>query len=100
MINWSMLSWMRFLPLPIVSLLSVAGFVLVAMVSWLWLWLAIPMMVLTSLGFFDLFHPTNNLLRIYPLLAYGRFAAACNVFSRKSSATGSLRWPNVGCSCS
>ncbi|KAA5547368.1 FMN-binding glutamate synthase family protein [Roseiconus nitratireducens] len=44
-------------------------------VSLHWLWFAIPAFCLAVLGLYDLFHPTSNLLRIYPLLAYGRFAS-------------------------
>lgn len=68
-----MLSTLRYLPLVLITLLSLVGFIFAYWVSVHWLWLAIPLAALTCLGIFDLFHPSSNLLRIYPLMAYGRF---------------------------
>ncbi len=66
---------LRYIPLVSVILLMLLSSTLAMTVSYHWLWLAVPMLLLTGLGLFDLFHPTSNLLRIYPLLAYGRFVS-------------------------
>ena len=66
---------MRFLPLALVVLVAAISGALCFASSIRWLWLAAPAGLLAVVGLFDLFHPSNNLLRIYPLLAYFRFAS-------------------------
>ncbi|OYP32976.1 FMN-binding glutamate synthase family protein [Rhodopirellula sp. MGV] len=68
-----MLSFLRYVPLVIVVATAFATGYYSTAGSLLWLGAAIPLSALAILGCYNLFHPTNNLLRIYPLLAYGRF---------------------------
>ncbi|KAA0131568.1 FMN-binding glutamate synthase family protein [Gimesia chilikensis] len=66
---------LRYLPLLLSVILALIGCVLVATASLHWLWLAIPFLLLTGVGFYDLFFASNNVLRNYPLLGYLRFAS-------------------------
>lgn len=68
-----MQNYVRYLPLATAALLAIAAAVLSVLHSLWWLWLALPIGAIALLGIYDLFHPSNNLLRIYPLVAYFRF---------------------------
>ena len=73
--NITIINFLRYVPLAFSVVLAIAAAVLFATASFHWLWLGVPMMLLSGLGLFNLFHPTSNLLRIYPLVAYGRFVS-------------------------
>ncbi len=64
---------LRYFPLVFVIVISLVAVVLSFFFSLQWLWLAIPFGLLSTLGFQNLFFSTNNVLRVYPLLGYGRF---------------------------
>jgi glutamate synthase domain-containing protein 2 len=63
----------RLVPLTLCMAIAIATGLATGLHDLTWLWLAVPSLALTLLGFYDLFQKKHSVLRTYPVVGHGRW---------------------------
>lgn len=63
----------RFITIAIIGVVAVSAGVATAVVSWVWLPLALPAACLFAVGVYDLMQRSHSVLRNYPILGHARY---------------------------